>query len=280
MPVSKKIVLLSVPVICIVSYLLITYFHQQTVFAQTNTCTLQNTNPRVQKGLISTPEITDNKFGVDAYGACAIDNKTAFAPYKIPTYEDLKSIYFTQSKKTKSSASQGTLISSLNQGKETIFIGGDLEINSDINIPNNKTAIIFIDGNLNFKKDFTYSNINNGIVFAVKGNVNVDLTVEQIDAVIISSGKIYTAGDNCSSSVQTSSPLVIEGSLISIYKDHEQADFCALNPASPNCPDIKFCRTLANNSNPAEIVNWQPKYLVILRDIFADTLEKWSEIEE
>ncbi|MBU1000252.1 hypothetical protein KKE78_02560, partial [Patescibacteria group bacterium] len=106
----------------------------------------------------------------------------------------------------------------------------------------------------------------------VGGNVLIDKSVTQVDAVIISSGKIYTATNasanpiaitTCSSSSVPAGQLVVNGSLIS------------LDSSKP----IEFCRKLANNSQPAEQIIHQPKYLIILRNLFADTMEKWSEIQ-
>lgn len=46
-------------------------------------------------GLVSTPEITSNsKFG--STGACIVDPKAAFVPFKIPSFDDLQSLYYTQ----------------------------------------------------------------------------------------------------------------------------------------------------------------------------------------
>src|SRR3989344_203834 len=48
-------------------------------------------------GLVVTSRI-DGSFGTSSE-ACVIDpDKAPFLPYKIPTYEDLKSLYYTQAK--------------------------------------------------------------------------------------------------------------------------------------------------------------------------------------
>lgn len=67
-----------------------------TVYAES--CLTQTTNPRAD-GLISVPDISgsSSKFG-NTTGTCVVDQKAAFATLKIPTYEDLLSLYFTQSK--------------------------------------------------------------------------------------------------------------------------------------------------------------------------------------
>ncbi len=60
----------------------------------------------------------------------------------------------------------------------------------------------------------------------------------------------------------TAQQLVINGSLIS------------LNADTP----IQFKRNLADNISAAEKINHEVKYLVLLRNLFSDTLERWSEV--
>lgn len=154
-------------------------------------------------------------------------------------------------------------------------IDGDFTVNSDITVTTltGLTGIIFVKGNLAINHDLTYNYSDGGLVFVVKGNITIAPTVALINAVLISSGHIYTAataGSTCShlSLVLNSPQLVVNGSLVSLSQD----------PSS----NIEFCRSLpgaANNTTPAEVVNQQPKYLVILRNLYADTLQKWSEIQ-
>ena len=91
---------------------------------------------------------------------------------------------------------------------------------------------------------FTYGNANSGIVLVVKGDVNIDPAITQVDAVIITQGTIYTAataGARCTGSSVTAPQLTINGSLISLHPEKS----------------IKFCRTLNDNSSPSEIVNYE-----------------------
>ena len=212
------------------------------------------------------------KFGTDSTGKCITSNQTSFAPFKIPSYDDLKSIYYTQSKATKTdatpgsgTANQGTLRSALNS-YDVILIQGDLNINSNLG-GTPKTGVVFVEGNLTFSTPtFIFGDNNSGLVFIVQGDINIDQSTTQIDAVIISSGIIRTAGSTCTTSNVGANPLTINGSLVS------------LDSAKPPV----FCRTLTpadNSTSPAEIIIHQPKYLVILRDLFSNTLQKWSEIQ-
>lgn len=256
-------------------------------------CITQSSNPRVQDGLISATAISTN-FGSNI-GKCAEGNQTSFAPFKIPSYADLKSLYFDQSKQVSlkhtiaadadGNTHQGNDGSPIDvrMSSGIYYFTGNLIIDNGVNCGINLgggTAIVFIEGNLTINCDLAYNN-NNGLVFVVNGNVRIDKSVTLINAVIISQGIIYTATDKlptppilaCShisgSRIQTGQ-LVINGSLISLNRD-----------AAVTSP-IEFCRILngsANNTTPAEQINQQPKYLVILKDLFSDTLQKWSEIQ-
>lgn len=146
-------------------------------------------------------------------------------------------------------------------------INGNLGISG--NITGSYTGLVFVDGDLNISADYYYGTSSTGpvapligTVFVIKGNINISPSVTRIDAVLISQGKIYTAGTNCAPSSVTTSPLVINGSLISLSQDNK----------------IQFCRTLTDNTQAAEKINHQVKYLVILKDLISDTLQKWSEI--
>ena len=143
---------------------------------------------------------------------------------------------------------------------------GNLTIKNDLNNSTEKrTLVVFVDKTLTINTNILHPDVNSGLVFVVKGNVNIDKTVTQIDAVIIAQGTIYTAaasGSTCTVSSVPATPLTINGSLVS------------LDPDNP----IIFCRSLTDNSQPAEKINHQVKYLVILRDLLSDTYQKWSEI--
>ncbi len=209
-------------------------------------------------------------------GVCILDSK-AIIKHKIPTYEYLKSKYFDQSKipnKTTLTGNPNNTNLTFNSNAGSIYYvkkadpsDGNLTLNGGIT--GNKTGVIFVDGNLSFGPDlpseqFVHGNADSGLVFVVKGNVIIDPEVQRIDAVIISSGTIYTAGSGCdTSSVTTPSSLSINGTLISL-KDTGMG--------------INFCRRLANNTEPAEKINTQVKYLAILRDIFAGSIQRWSEV--
>lgn len=242
-------------------------------YAATGTCsTPSGTTPPRAKGLVTSPSLSDDtRFYTDASGRCIVSDVTAFVPFRIPTFDDLKSIYYTQSKASKTDATpsggdanQGTLRSALNTS-DVVLLRGNLRLTGNLG-GTPKTAVVFVDGNLSFDSNFTFGNSNSGIVFVVGGNVFIDTSVTQVDAVIISSGVICTASSGnpptCPTSNVSASQLVINGSLISLNSSNT----------------IKFRRSLGDNTTAAEVINHQAKYLVILRHLLSQTLQKWSEI--
>lgn len=233
--------------------------------------------PARATGLVSTPDLrTDSKFAVSSSGACLIDPKASFVPFKIPTFADLKSLYFDQSKSERKttladSPNHGTLNSALapDDLDRIFYIDGSLTLDQSpfSGRARNAPVVIFVKDNLNISIDISYAaaDANGGLVLVAGGDVNIAPSVSTVHAVIIAQGTIYTganADNSCSTSSVSASVLTINGSLVS------------LNPDKP----IKFCRTLADNSNPAEKINQQIKYLVILRNLMSDTYQKWSEI--
>ena len=169
------------------------------------------------------------------------------------------------------------------------LIEGNLTVSG--NNSGTQSGVVFVDGNLTFTGNYCYGatgattgagdNCSSasspsgtiGAVFIVRGDLNIAPSVTRIDAVLISEGIIYTAGAGCSlpapATPGTNSQLVINGSLISL-KQPPITD--------PNASYIRFCRKLSNNTLAAEIINHQPKYVVILRHLLSDTLQRWSEI--
>ncbi len=234
-------------------------------FAQTTNCT--TTIPRAE-GLVTSPQQSATaKFGTTS-GACVTEPRAGFAPFKVPSYDDLKSIYFDQSKATKITTLSSISASTAFSGSSLYYVNGDLTVSGTPT--GSGTQVVFVNGKLNITSDYTYGTALTGTVFIVKGDVNISYSptlVTRVDAVIVSSGVICTAYDgvSCPGANVTTSPLTINGSLVS------------LNDAAP----IKFRRSLTDNSCPncaAEKVNNQVKYLVALKDLFSTTLQKWSEV--
>lgn len=247
--------------------------HLKTTFAQNSACS--GTSPYRADGLVTTTNLS-GKFNTSA-GACIIDpDKEVFFDF-IPSFDDLKKQFYNkaQSSNTVTKHDEVTSPAALPGGK--IDLGSDknhlysfsdnVTITSNNIFPGNRSAVIFISKDLNIAplsgNKLSTSQNTTGLVFVVGGNVAIDPTITQIDAVIISAGTIYTGGSGCNSSSVSTTDLTINGSLLS------------LNSAK----SIKFCRTLQNNNSPAELIKWQSKYLAVLNDLFAVPFQKWSEID-
>ncbi len=228
------------------------------------TCPPQATNPRVINGLISTPDVGSNSNFGNSAAICVIGNQAAFVPFKIPVYNDIKSIYYTQSKAPKPAPNPNTTttLGAVADGSVYNYTNAGVSVGA---YSYTGTAVVFIDGSLSINGDITTGTTNKGLVLVVGGDINIASTVIQINAVLISGGYIYTKGAGCSLTPApgADSRLIINGSLISL-------DFTK---------PISFCRRLADNSQAAELINNEPKYPVILRNLFSDTLQKWSEIQ-
>lgn len=231
-----------------------------TAYAQTTSCGTYSANPRAE-GLVTTPVLPTTKFGTS--GGCIIDPKSAFIPFKIPTYDDLKSIYYDQSKAARSTSLPTTLTSAYSfSGDSVYFVNGDLTISSSPGGSGNQ--VIFVNGNLNINVSYDYGGASAGTLFVVKDDINISASVTNINAVLMAGGFIYTAGAGCSLATNPgiNSQLIINGSLIALTDNKAP----------------RFCRKLTDNSQPAELINHQVKYLVILRDLYSDTVQKWAEV--
>jgi len=240
-------------------------------------CTKEaGTNARAN-GLVSARTINP-KFTIgllnEGSPICSVDDSTSFVAHEIPTYSELKSLYYTQAKTNSNVTKQNQFTGNAAQGNFTFtaptvaYVTGNLTLSG--NPGGTQTGIIFVDGNTDITSNITYGNPSSGLVLVVQGDVNIAQAVTQINAVIISSGTICTAfSGSCPATITTCgagacSQLVINGSLIS------------LNESKP----IQFKRSRGANDStePAERIVAQPKYLVILRHIIAGSLQKWNEI--
>lgn len=261
MQISKFKIFYFLLAILTFNFLLLTFFPITPVHAQT----CGGSATKLAEGLVSAPSIEGT---FTTTGGCLVTSKSAFAPFSIPTYADLKSKYYTQSKKSKQTIGALSTITD-----QTVYlVTGNLTL--DLALSGAGSALVFVDGDLYIPINITYGTTTSGLVFIVQGKVRIHKDVTRIDAVIIAEGEVCTASSdgtsNCPTSDTPASQLIVNGSLISI----NQSD------ATP----LKFKRTLdpaapINNSNsPAEKMIQQPKYLVLLKDLLSDTTQKWSEI--
>lgn len=233
-------------------------------FAQTNNCLSQTTNPRVSNGLISSiSRSASDLFGSNT-GNCTITPDTFRSRIRtVPSYAELKSKYFDQSKAT-SKQEMSSFPTTPFSGDNLYHSAGSLSINSTTT--GSGTQIFFIDGDLNINTNVSYhrADASGGLVFVVSGNVNVDPGVTEIDAVVITGGRFCSAvsADGSCSKVYRATQLNIYGSLVNLSKPPQ------------------LVRSLTDNSTPAEVINFQPKYFILLKNLFTETVKISAEITD
>jgi hypothetical protein len=221
-------------------------------------------------GLISSLQ-TSTTFG-NPDGRCIADTSAVLETSSVPTFAQLKSTYYDQANPTGTTSptfrkadaiSTSTDSIDLTQSDTVFDIEGSLTLTKAPT--GSKTGLIFVRDTLTITKNITYPASSAGLVFIVGGAINIDKAVTTIDAVLISGGTICTAcAADGTEQPGPHTPLSINGSLISLT---------ATQP-------IKFKRVLSNNSQPAEVVNQQPKYIVILKDMMSESLKIQSEVTD
>lgn len=218
-------------------------------------CASPGPSPRAE-GLISGNSITglDNENGNCITGTSSkVDVKEAqILKLESFDYPSFKDVFYDRSKfKPKSPKDTPLPNAFIKDG--LYWFTSDLDINAAPS--GNGTEVIFVDGNLNINKAISYPAVEpGGLVFVVKGDINIDPNVIRVDAVLISFGEICTSWDGsfCSRSDKA---LTINGSLISLAPE---------DPLNPDITHIHLLRSLASNTQPAEVINAQPKYLKLL----------------
>lgn len=214
--------------------------------------------PARVKGLITASTIDgSSKFYRDTTNTgCIVDNSTKII-FDIPEYSDWERDFFTKFPLKSDSQPPGW---NFGAGDKLYRLLGDVTLNQDP--AGSDTKVVFIKaGNLRISKDITYkeNDGSGGLVFIVEGDINIDKNVDEISAVLISFGNICTAyqGSDCSSNINAN-PLVVKGGLIS------------LQPEDADPAPIKFRRTLDDNTEPAEQVQFDPKYFNLLKHLLPE----------
>lgn len=219
----------------------------------------------LHQGLISAPQGVSGVFG-NQNQICIIGssgtplNEASYRDFKVPSYEDLENQFYSQAP---SSVKQTT---ARPNGDQSAFNGNNVWLQpTDFTIGTaavgSGVQIIFVRGNLNITKDITYATADpySGIVFITSGDININsLTVQTVNAVLISFGKICTAWEGitgCSAGTNYTPRLTINGSLISLNKNDIAGGTILLR------------RNLLDNSiGSAELINKQAKFLYILKN--------------
>ena len=127
---------------------------------------------------------------------------------------------------------------------------------------NERPAVIFVDGNMTIDNNISI-NANSGIIFIVSGDITVDATVDEIAGMFITDGTFYSRD-------------VITCALNPSHDD----DRLVINGAVYAFGDLCFTRDLgaSNENTPAELINYEPKYLYLFQEIVGDPTVIYREV--
>lgn len=274
---------LVLPVVCLIvvlSYTLFAFSNKAVALDAAPDCSRTETKVfRAETGTainndnsLITSVGTENIFSANSsYGTCVYGQANKIDTATIPTYDDLKSIYFDQSKSATKSTITNLNSGALTTGGNLFYYNGGLEITSKLEVPN-KAVVVFINGNLTLNPNgagneeiVTVGSNSSGIVFIVKGDIRVGKNVSKIDAFMITEGVFCSSWDKDESKCSKSDgkQLVINGSVI------------AINPNNPP----SFMRTNGVNASPSEKIIYQPKYIPLMSSVMAKNETYWSEVQ-
>ncbi|MCL5783935.1 MAG: hypothetical protein M1142_01070 [Patescibacteria group bacterium] len=246
------------------------------------------TNPvRLDSGFLTTVDSNaQNNFSQTGTSIfCITGERAAIPQFSIPTYEDMESLYFTQAimsnqkttiNKGGSPATMADLNGAVNGTNGWIIrVQGDVTINTTgLFLGETGPIVVFVQGDLNINQNITYGDTSSrsGLVFVVKGQVNVAPKVTQVNAIIITTGQFcsaYSPYTNHCDSFTSNNQLTINGSVISLATDSAQQPLFVRN--------LQIGTNI--NTQPAEKIIYQPKYMVIFKDIFSRDLVIWNEMQ-
>ena len=119
-----------------------------------------------------------------------------------------------------------------------------------------QSGVVFIDGNLNIDGVVKITISSRALIFIVNGAITVDSDVDEIDGIFVSNN---TGAFNSGSGTNQ---LVVNGSVLAFG-------------------GVDFGRDLSGSDNedtPAELIQYQPSYLWILREIAGETTIGFKEL--
>ncbi len=233
--------------------------------------------------LLTAPTPDANNFSTFSGTNCIISNATIFSDYYFTSFDNALTTYFTKTNISKLSLVY-TPPGSGSCNKQTFTLNNDQSCfqnsqgnydrlysvqNANIDIQGDPSSIFtvptvfFIDGNLNIKHNIA---ARNGVLtFIVSGNINIDPSVTNIDAFMITFGSFCDSyvSNSCQSN-GSDSKLVINGSVI------------YLNPSSTS---PSFVRRISGTVSSSEQIIYDPSYIVNFANIFSQDQIIWSEIQ-
>lgn len=211
--------------------------------------------------MIAEPE-DENTDSLIEVGGNVIDFFTStrnWSVYNSPTPED----YGYSTLWDKVDETKTEITSDLVSSDGIYYTTGNFEIDNQ-SIPNdydNNTfdQVVFIDGNLTISKDIDIDDTSTAL-FVVSGNVEIEKSVREVGIAIIADGYIDTAYD---------------------IEEGDSTQTVELNGLY-HANEFLFKRTLQgtnNNDDPSETINYEPKYLMNLKDLFGNYTVQWKSIE-
>lgn len=253
------------------------------IYAQAPPCVEDPNLANVSEGIISSPIYSSTGPKFTSSIGCVNQNPAYIdlnqADVRISSFEDLWSRYYNRSFQPK--ATFTTTLPPI-VDKTLYYSTQDFSVTSDITSTNNAPAVgvIFVRGDLNILTDIKYGEDetgqdipNSGLIFIVSGQVKIDPAVKQINGIIISQDTIcsnynFPSGP-CTSNKNTllgpDNQLLVKGNLV------------ALDASNPPKLVRDLTGTTLSNSISAELIQVQPKYFVLLREILSQKLSYTTE---
>ncbi len=136
---------------------------------------------------------------------------------------------------------------------------GELLNSADLPACAGKNIIFLIDGAATFDANVINNSNNITFTFIASGDITVDQNVDQLDGVYIFGHNFDGGGGD--------TQLVVNGSLIGL----------AGSSPSSSTGSFNLHRSLADNTTPALLIRYQPKYLFLLKDVMGTSNYTWSE---
>ena len=130
---------------------------------------------------------------------------------------------------------------------------------------NGPVVIIVKSGNLYVENDLNINGNQNGVIFMVDGDINVRDTVSEIDGILIAKNTFRSAYNL--PSIQFTSQLVVNGA---VYSFGGFALDRIIDPGTGATEDVA--------DEPGELINYDPKYLIIYGGLLSVSNTSWSEV--
>jgi len=140
-------------------------------------------------------------------------------------------------------------------------------------------TVLFVNGDLNITSNVTVASAaSHSITFIVSGNINVNTSVTRLDGIYVAGGEFKTTDSSGTAGDQ----LVINGAVYA-----SDANLNRILSASANCTYSSITQTVVspfacgvqpNVVHPAEIILYDPKYLVLLNTLIGSPEVNWTEV--